>query len=144
MSKVYIRSTYSPKYDASISEFEPSLTHQSFKDECEIDYILKKYAAGGVLDHIKTTDGQYGDFTNIDDYQSALNRVHAAQESFMALPARIRSRFENDPGKFLSFTMDHSNIYEMADMGLLTDEAVQRLNAERVSKGEAQTKSEGA
>ena len=41
-----------------------------------------------------------------------------AQEQFAALDAAVRSRFDNDPAKFLEFTADPANADEMVKMGL--------------------------
>ena len=75
--------------------------------------------------HPKTP--QYGDFTNINDYHSAMNATAKAREAFHELPAEIRSKFDNDPGKYVDFCLDENNLSEMKEMGLLNEEAVQRL-----------------
>jgi hypothetical protein len=37
---------------------------------------------------------------------------------FMSLPAKIRSRFQNDPGAFLDFVQNPENRDEMIELGL--------------------------
>jgi len=61
----------------------------------------------------------YGDFTGISDYHSALNQITAAQQGFMQLPAELRSRFDNDPGKLLEFLGDEKNLDEAIKLGLV-------------------------
>lgn len=96
-----------------------SMTDQSFKDECDINFIMQKYEKTGLLDHVNTYQGQYGDFTDAPDYHTALNKMNDAQEMFMTVPAKIRELFNNDPGEFLEFVLDGQNEEAMREMGLL-------------------------
>jgi len=93
-------------------------TKQSFKDECDINNIMRKYKQTGQLPNARPP-GQGGDFTGFEDYHDSLNRIIAAQDSFMSLPALTRKRFANDPGEFLEFINDPKNIEEAEKMGLL-------------------------
>jgi len=105
---------------------EPSLAQQSFKDECDINNILRQFNVTGELP-ISSVQPQYGDFSGITDYQSALNAVMEAQDSFLALPAKIRAKFDNDPALFVEFASDEANKDEMKAMGLLREETVQAV-----------------
>ena len=99
---------------------EESLTHQSFKDECDINNIVAKFRKSGLIDHVNKYQGQYIDATQlVPDYHGALNFINEASETFMSLPASIRERFDNDPGAFLDFVSDEDNKSEMFEMGLL-------------------------
>lgn len=98
---------------------EPSMTIQSEKDSCDINKILSKFNKTGVMSNVSTAMPQQGDFTDVVDYQSALNQVIAAQESFMTLPAQLRKRFANDPGQLLSFLEDPENRSEAISLGLV-------------------------
>jgi len=103
-----------------------SMTHQSHKDECDINNIMRKFEKFGVLEHRNNYQGQYGDFTAVpQDYQEAINSVIAAQEMFLELPSKIRRRFGNDPGAFLDFASDPENQQSMVDMGLATPRVVE-------------------
>lgn len=96
-----------------------SRAKQSFRDECDMNNILKKYHKTGVLP-IARSAGQYGDFSEVSDYQAALNKVMNAQNAFMDLPSRVRAEFDNDPGRFLQFATDPKNAQRMIDLGLAT------------------------
>lgn len=100
--------------------FDPKLgrTHQSFKAECDINSIMKKFRNGGLITHVNRYEGKYGDFTNVQDYQTSLNQVKAAQDAFASLPSDLRAHFENDPGKFLGFVLDPKNKDKLQEMGL--------------------------
>jgi len=104
----------------------PSRTKQSFRDECDINYILRQFNVTGQLP-TGSVQPQYGDFSGITDYQSALNAVMAAQDSFLQLPAKLRARFDNDPALFVEFASDEANKDEMKALGLLRQETVQAV-----------------
>lgn len=96
-----------------------SRTKQSFKDQCDINNIMKKYIKTGTITHIRNSNGKYGDFTSAMDYHDAMNAVHEANEAFMGLSAAVRSRFDNDPGKLLDFVNDAKNKDEAIKLGLI-------------------------
>jgi len=101
---------------------KPTMTKQSFQDECNINSIMKKYEQTGLISHTKNVQGSYGDFTNVEDYHAAINRVHAAENAFMALPSQIRKKFNNDPAAMLAFLDDPSNRKEALELGLIAQE----------------------
>ena len=94
-----MRSAYSKKERVQLVNDEPSLTKQSFQNECNINSIMKKWEKTGLLSHSRSSQPRYGDFSNVTDYQSALNAVSDAQDAFMELPAQVRARFANDPAQ---------------------------------------------
>lgn len=102
---------------------EPTLAQQQFKDEADINTILERFGRTGEL-VVPARLPQYGDFDQVNDYHSAMNAVRSAQESFEALPAKVRARFENDPARFVEFCMDETNRDELVALGLA--EAVQK------------------
>nr|QJB20846.1 MAG: internal scaffolding protein [Microvirus sp.] len=97
---------------------EESLTQQQFKAECDINNIMAKYKKTGLITHVNRFAGHIGDFSSGDSYQESLHKVMAAQESFNALPAHIRSRFFNDPAQMLDFLSDPKNDEEAVKLGL--------------------------
>ena len=103
----------------SLKFTDPSMTKQSFKDECDINNIVSRFAKTGVLDHEALVKPKFGDFLGVSDYQTALNQVLEAEEAFDALPAKLRARFENQPGEFLEFCSDEKNYDEMVELGLI-------------------------
>ena len=94
-------------------------TEQSHKQECDINYILAKHLKTGVINHQNAYGGQYGD-TSAIDYHSAMNTIVNADQMFNDLPSGTRTRFQNDPAKFLDFVGDENNLEEMYTMGLAT------------------------
>ena len=93
-------------------------TKQAHKDETDINKILHQYDKTGLITHVNRAAGEYGDFTEINEYQESLNIVIKAQQSFDELPSMIRKKFGNDPGNFLEFITDPKNKDEMVELGL--------------------------
>lgn len=98
----------------------PSLAKQSSKDECDINFIMKRYAKTGILEHLNEHQGDYGDFSDAKDFTESQKIVLEASEMFDTIPASIRKQFENSPAKFLDFVQDSENQEAMIDLGLAT------------------------
>ena len=96
---------------------ENGKTVQYFKDDCDVNNIMKKYEATGVLWTTKDKP-RYGDFTDVPDYQDALHKVREAENSFDALPSQVRKYFNNDPSEFVEFCSKQENLDEMRRLGL--------------------------
>jgi len=97
---------------------DASRTQQHFKDETDINNILRQFNVTGLLPQ-KALTPQYGDFTGIGDYHGALNAVIAAENEFMTLPAQLRARFDNDPQELIEFLNNPNNKEEAVKLGLL-------------------------
>lgn len=119
-----------------------SRTKQSFKDESDINNIMRRYAKTGQLPDLIRRDPQYGDFSEATEYQEALNLVIRAQAQFEALDARVRDRFGNDPARFLEFVQNGENAEEMVKLGLMDSNAVKRVSDARKA-AEAAARAEG-
>lgn len=98
-------------------------TKQSFKEECDINNIVARFARNTGVDLSKATgyplDGMFGDFSNVGSLRDMYERFADAEESFLSLPAKIRKRFSNDPLTFMEFCSDEKNIEEMRALGLV-------------------------
>lgn len=107
----YVRVTYT-------SADGEGRTQQSFKEEADINTILGKWRREGFVNDPTLPLPRYGDFSTTMDYQTALNSLAEAEEVFNSLPARVRDRVDNDPGKFIDFVADPANAEELATLGL--------------------------
>lgn len=114
-----IRKPYNDRVRTSITFPEKTMAKQSFKDECNINNIMSKYANTGLIDHVQKVQGSYGDFTSVADYQLSLNQVIDAQNAFDELPAALRKRFGNNPSQLMEFLSDASNQDEAVKLGLI-------------------------
>jgi len=116
------RTQYDENYNSQIFDTDPGedegLVQQHMRDECDINVIMARYATTGELTHIGGIAGEFGDFSEVLDYKTGLERLMEADALFMELPASIRDRFNNDPAKFLDFATNSANQDELRTMGL--------------------------
>lgn len=103
--------------ETALTCHDPSLTRQSEKEEADINTIVRNFGVTGRLpESIRVPT--YGDFDQVNDFQSAMEAINQANRSFLAMPAETRARFFNDPQVFLEFCSDSRNLDEMRKMGL--------------------------
>jgi len=95
-----------------------SRTKQSFRDECNINCIMDKIQRHMINTSVNRKSPEYGDFSNLPDYASALNDTIRVRNSFNSLPARVRARFENDPMQLVQFMDNPDNLAEARDLGI--------------------------
>lgn len=103
-----------------------SLADESQQSATDINNIMRKYKKTGVITHITNAIPQFGDVSQIGDYQSCLERVRHAEQLFSELPARTREKFQNDPAQFLSFMDNENNLEEAIKLGLAIPKPVQQ------------------
>lgn len=115
---VKIRKPYEAHQRLRFDTGEESRTKQSFKEESDINTIMKQYLKTGVLDHVKDRPGLFLDLPESIDYQSAMNIVIEAGKKFDDLPGSVRKRFDNSAVAFLDFMNDPENIEESVELGL--------------------------
>jgi len=107
----------------------PSMAHQSFKRECDINHIMAKYQKTGLADHVAIHQGDYGDLTDVPTYHDAMNKIISANESFSTLPSSIRKKFNNNPAEFLDFVSNSENREEMQNMGLIPKPPIEPITS---------------
>lgn len=98
---------------------EPEVTKQSFRDECDINRIVKQYQMTGVVSHLNRAQARYMDVSGVTDYADALLMVESVREMFMELPAKARKVFGHDPAKFLDAAHDLEKRELLVEAGLL-------------------------
>lgn len=116
MSKPHVHTEFDPPSHPGTCCAEPSLTKQSFREECDINSLLKRY---GVIPEGRA--GQvpvFGDFTAVPDYLQAQAILIDAQERFELLPSNIRERFKNNPLELLKFVSEPLNQEEAIALGI--------------------------
>lgn len=123
------RTAYGPKLRVRIQMDGEGRTKQSFRDECDINRIMARYQATGVLEHQRAdVQGQFRDCTEWD-FQRAMDIVAEARSTFAGLPAELRDRFENDPRKLLEFVHDPANLEESVQLGFIDPERLPKDKA---------------
>lgn len=108
--------------NSGLTCLDKTLTQQQFLEETDINTIVRRFGLTGEL----PTDFReplYGDYTGVWDYQTAMNAVRQADETFQSMPAQIRARFHNDPQELLVFLADEENRAEAIKLGLVKEAA---------------------
>lgn len=98
-----------------------SLTRQEFKDEADINVLVARFGVTGTMPAPQEPP-MYGDFSDVFDFQQAMNEILYAEDQFMALPSELRERFNNDPGALIEFVNDEANRDEAVKLGLIPGE----------------------
>lgn len=119
----FLRTPYNYDTNAASNESgvhceDASLAQQHFRDECDINNILRQFNVTGLLPEL-TLSPRYGDFTGISDFKTALDRVNATYDEFETLPAQIRAKFDNDPENLIMFLDNEENRQEAEKLGLV-------------------------
>jgi Chlamydia-phage Chp2 scaffold (Chlamy_scaf). len=108
---------YEPRERLQVKFPNPSRTKQAFKQEANINTILDKYHRTGLMPTYDQPQ-QYGDYSGVMDYHTAMTKIAEGKSAFADLPSKIRKRFDNNVGAFLDFIHDESNLDEMVELGL--------------------------
>lgn len=122
MSKSIFRAAYGYDLAAASDEcatrdFGPSLTVQSMAEDVDINVIMRRFGVTGKMPE-DLRPLSYGDFSEVFDFRSAQNAILDARMRFDAMPAEVRSRFANDPQRFLEFCSVPGNQEELYRLGL--------------------------
>ena len=117
--KFYTRFNLPPNPGAKLDP--KTMTCQEFKDECDINNIVKKPNYGINPLNPPTRVPSFGDFTDerLKDYQAAQNVIVEAAQLFEQLPSQVRERFSNDPAKLIDFVNNKDNYEEAVKLGMI-------------------------
>lgn len=117
----------------AICDWEPSMTKQSFKDECDINKIIARYGVhnASMIRPQRQGPAQFLQVP-VPDFQQALEMIEQAESAFASLPAKTRQIFENDPLKFVSF-LDTATPQKLAEIGLV-ESASQTPVSEKIAE----------
>lgn len=121
---------------------------QQFKDDCDINSIMRRFQKTGAFDHVAAHQPQYGEVSPLS-YHESMNIISQAQSMFADLPSSLRRRFNGDPSELLEFVQNPENAVEAQELGLaLSDKAAaeaaaKAAEAASVGAGEGSPASEG-
>lgn len=115
-----IISAYGPKLEVGIDagptdDFPGAI--QSFKEEADINNIMRGIQRTGATDWLNNKAGTFEDVSGME-FQTAMDQILRAQEAFDALPSSVRDRFNNNPETFLNFFHAPGNQEELYRLGL--------------------------
>jgi len=126
---------------------------QSFKDETDINKILKRAQKTGTISHLAKHQAKYGDFADFDFFGN-MQMIAKGREIFDDLPSEIRSEFHQSQTEFFDYVNDPENKDRLEKLlpglvapgreninpqgGVTADEAKAALDGEKENKeGEA-------
>lgn len=93
-------------------------TRQEDAPGTDLEGILRRYAQG-VLP--VSRPGVFADISGIGDLRQSLEKVRAADEAFMSLPAEVRSAFENDPAQFVEAFQSEEGIAKLRELKVVPE-----------------------
>jgi len=76
---------------------EPSKTQQHFKDEADINEIMRRWLKTGEIKEIPLPP-QYGDFHRNGNRLPLTQQPHCRDQRTLLPPAAVRASYQNDPG----------------------------------------------
>ena len=139
MSTPKPRNTYSPRVSV-ISPPGHTPAQQQFKEDCDVNTIMRRYNKTGLIDHVKTHQPEYG-FATPKQYHDSMNLIARAESMFNDLPSELRNEFHNNPQAFLEFVQDPKNAERANELGIpLSDKAAAK--AAQIAEEAAQAASE--
>lgn len=124
--------------------YDDGRTKQTFRDETDINQIMKRAQVTGTISHLNKYEGRYGDFANFDflGHQIMLGQ---AQTIFDDLPPEIRKEFHNKPDEFFEYVNAPENVNILAEkLPRLAEPGRQNLNVNGVITADAQKAAEAA
>lgn len=120
---IEIKTRYDDMSFEGISFPEPSLTQQHFKDDADINTIMRRYEKTGLLVDPTVNPTRkpfFGDYADSTSFHEAQTLIARNLELFDELPAEIRRRFSDSPEKLIEFVEDPNNFEEGVSLGLFT------------------------
>jgi hypothetical protein len=108
---------YNPRRVTGIEFTGESETRQEFKNECDINRIMKKYLTTGILPGA-VGEQKYGDFSDVGDYLQAVTFVQETRAKFNEMTPEVREKFKT-PEALVSFMMDERNRDAAEALGLV-------------------------
>jgi len=103
--------------DAARRECFQDRTKQADKDACDINKIVERNKATGVMPQTRQVP-YFADVSEMNSLQDALEVVRVAGEFFMSLPSRTREAFGNDPTRFVMESEDPTKFGKFQALGL--------------------------
>lgn len=121
-----------PQEEFTIDTGEDTLVQQHMRDEVDVNTIVRRFGVTGAMPFGREA-GVYGDFTEIQDFDGAVAKVEGARSRFMTLPAEVRERFDNDPGKMIAFAQSVSEEQFRDELGRFAAPPVEASSGDAVS-----------
>lgn len=118
---------------------EPSLTDESFKQECDIDFIISNFVQRGI--NPPEHQVQYGKQFTSEDFVRSMETVAECKSAFEELPAIEKEKFNNSVTNFLDFVSNPENLRYSYEHGYIDPMSVSEADVypERFEKNSTTT-----
>lgn len=121
-------------YSARLSVKSPqghTPAQQQFKDDCDINVIMRRLTKDNAVDHVSAYQKEYG-FHSPLDYHQSMNLIAHADSMFNDLPSKLRNEFHNSPQAFLEFVQNPKNHDRAKELNItLSDKAEEAYQASK-------------
>ncbi len=84
----------------------------SFRDETDINQILKRAQKSGTISHMARYQGTYADFSNYD-FAANMTKLAEGRTIFDDLPVEIKREFDQNPANFFEYVNDPANVNDL-------------------------------
>lgn len=119
--KFVMCSRYNYPAHAGISFTKPSMTQQQFRDESDMNNIVRSALNTGDMSVFQPDQrAEFYDCTDFEDYQTSLNFLRDVEDDFESLPAKTRKLFGNNVDRYVQFMVDPANHAKAIEIGLLS------------------------
>lgn len=113
-----------------------SRTKQSFKDQCDVNFIVSQFQRTGTITHRAAGRPQYADVSEAGSLLESIEAVEQAASDFLDLPSGVRAAAGNDPVTFLEMTATKGGMDYLVEAGLYQEREPEgvgpRLKAEKI------------
>lgn len=92
----------------------PPRTKQDFREECDVNQILRRFMKTGEMP-VPNATPRYVDAASLPDLQTSLHIMQEAEAHFLKLPAQVRKHFDNNPQAFVDFATKPENLEQLRE-----------------------------
>lgn len=86
--------------------FGETRTVQSDAHKADIQNIISKFNATGIIEHLNTVEMTFADVSEFGDYKDVMDHLRMAETEFMKLPSKVREEFDHDVANWLDAAHD--------------------------------------
>jgi len=117
-----VKNRFAPPVSKGLDTGNETLVQQQFKDQADINQVITRFKRTGQLHSTPGVLGQkrepsFGIYS-YNDYQDAYLNMQKIRQDFLALPPKLRQRFDNNPANVVAFVDDPNNHKEAVKLGL--------------------------
>lgn len=102
---------------SALTCLDPSLAAQEMSADTDINRIVETWVRTGMAPQTNV-EALSGDFSNVDDYRTMLDKMRRVNAEFMSFDADIRSFFKNDPANLIAALDDPSMNSKLVEFGI--------------------------